>query len=336
MSSSELVQASTRFAGVTDLLREVMHRAQLTGAALHVEVAGEVVYRALLGDTTTETMLPIASAAKWLTAATVLTEVDAGRIDLDEPVAAWLPSFAADEHKRPITTRHLLSLTSGLAGGAGTLGEHDWTITLADFVDQIAETDTVGEAGRDFRYGSYGFQVAGRVAEITSGLRWHDLFASRIVGPLDLRATAYPLRSDNPLLAGSCQSTLDDYVAFLRMLQSGGVGPTGERVLADATVREMQRNQAGELELRSGSPQRLAEQSRYGLGCWLDRHDDDGKGIVISSPGAFGSRPWIDHSRSLLAMLFIQRRLDDRDLADAAGASAHTELQQAVNEAVDG
>ena len=56
---------------------------------------------------------------------------------------------------------------------------------------------------------------------------------------------------------------------------------------------------------------------------------------MISSPGAFGSRPWIDHSRSMIAMLFIQRRLDSRDLADAAGASAHTELQQVIDEAVD-
>ena len=310
---------------------QLVESAQLSGAALHVEIDDDVVYRRFLGDFTTDTVKPIASCAKWLTAATVLTEVDAGRIDLDEPVTTWVPSFHADTQKQSITTRRLLSLTSGLPGGAGGLGSHDWTISLGEFVDQIATTPCVGAPGADYRYGSFGFQVAGRVAEVTSGLAWHDLFATRIAEPLGMRATNYPLQTRNPILAGSCHSTIDDYLAFLRMVRSWG-----STVLSKDTVVEMQRNQSGDLPLLSGSPQRREAQSRYGLGNWLDRMDESGQGIVVSSPGAFGSRPWIDHSRSMIAMLFIERRLDKRDLADAAGAAAHTELQQLVNDAVDG
>lgn len=325
-------EAPAAFAGVTQFLDGLVERAQLPGAALHVEVEGEVVYRTLLGEASADAALPIASAAKWLTAATVLTEVDAGRLDLDEPASTWLPSFASDERKRRITCRHLLSLTHGLPRGLGT---HDWSITLADHVDQISRAECVGDPGVDFRYGSLGFQVAGRIAEITSGLGWHDLFAERVAGPLGFLATTYPLRTQNPLLAGSCQSTLDDYVAFLRVLQSWGTPRGGPRVLNGAIVQDMQHNQTSDVPLLFASPQRMEQQSRYGLGSWLDRLDADDQGIEISSPGALGSRPWIDHSRSMIAVLLIQRQMDDRDLAEAAGASAHSELQNLINDAVD-
>ena len=65
---------------------------------------------------TAETVMPIASASKWLTAALVMTFVDEGRLTLDTPVADLLPGFGGA--KAAVTVRHLLSHTSGLVADA--------------------------------------------------------------------------------------------------------------------------------------------------------------------------------------------------------------------------
>jgi CubicO group peptidase (beta-lactamase class C family) len=61
---------------------------------------------------TDRTVFALASATKPMTAAAVLALADAGRLDLDAPVAGVLPGWAALD--RRITTRHLLAHTSGL------------------------------------------------------------------------------------------------------------------------------------------------------------------------------------------------------------------------------
>ncbi len=65
-----------------------------------------------------DTLFPIGSITKVYTAALVMTLVDEGKLDLDTPVAAYLPDLKlADEHARDaITLRQLLSHQSGLFG----------------------------------------------------------------------------------------------------------------------------------------------------------------------------------------------------------------------------
>ena len=79
---------------------------------------------------TPDTVFWIASFTKALTTAAVLQLVEAGRVELDAPVSRWLPGLAAPkvltgfdaagapqltDAKTPITVRHLLAHTSGLA-----------------------------------------------------------------------------------------------------------------------------------------------------------------------------------------------------------------------------
>src|SRR5262249_4662789 len=66
---------------------------------------------------TTNRLFHLAPIGKPLTALAVLLLVEEGRLALDAPVAAILPEFAGAE-REGITTRHLLSHTSGLAQDA--------------------------------------------------------------------------------------------------------------------------------------------------------------------------------------------------------------------------
>jgi CubicO group peptidase (beta-lactamase class C family) len=63
-----------------------------------------------------QTPVLLASTSKTLTAITVIRQVDAGRLRLDEPAQTYLPWFALDDNRSSaIPVRHLLRQASGMA-----------------------------------------------------------------------------------------------------------------------------------------------------------------------------------------------------------------------------
>lgn len=62
----------------------------------------------------------------------------------------------------------------------------------------------------------------------------------------------------------------------------------------------------GKLPLVAASNDRLGRKSHYGLGEWLDEQDAKGRAVQVSSPGAFGFRPWINHPRRLFGVWMVQ------------------------------
>jgi hypothetical protein len=79
-------------------------------------------------------------------------------------------------------------------------------------------------------------------------------------------------------------------------------------VLSKEAIREMEKDQTRGAEQKSATLARLTAGSKYGLGEWLDRKDENGQGIEISSPGAFGFRPWIDRNNNLLGVFVVEIR----------------------------
>ena len=65
----------------------------LEGAALLVVRDGQIFRNTGYAKYNTSTVVPIASASKWLTAATMLSLVDDGRLTLDDKVNNYLPEF---------------------------------------------------------------------------------------------------------------------------------------------------------------------------------------------------------------------------------------------------
>lgn len=291
------------FSPVTEFAEQAWRRAELPGAALLVYKDGRVIYEKFFGAYNETTQVPIASASKWLAAAVMLSLVDEGKLDLDAPVAKYLPAFTGK--KGAITVRQMFSHTSGLADFPG---EWNYGITVAEYAERVAQEGVLkADPGTEVRYGSAGMQVGGRVAEVVSGKGWNQLFLERIAGPCDMPNTVFARteRNRNPMLAGGAFSTLRDYGHFLEMILNKGVY-RGRRVLSEKAVREMQRDQTGKLPLVVASNDRLGRKSHYGLGEWLDEQDAKGRPLQVSSPGAFGFRPWINHPRRLFGVWMVQ------------------------------
>lgn len=298
--------AAYDFAPVTEFAEQAWRKAELPGAALLVYKDGRVIHEKFFGAYNETTQVPIASASKWLAAAVILSLVDEGKLDLDAPVAKYLPVFTGK--KGSITVRQMFSHTSGLADFPG---EWNYGITVAEYAERMAKEGVLkADPGTEVRYGSAGMQVGGRVAEVVSGKGWNQLFLERIAGPCDMPNTVFARteRNRNPMLAGGAFSTLRDYGHFLEMILNKGVY-RGRRVLSEKAVREMQRDQTGKLPLVVASNDRLGRKSHYGLGEWLDEQDAKGRAVQVSSPGAFGFRPWINHPRRLFGVWMVQHPL---------------------------
>src|SRR5688500_7440997 len=68
---------------------------------------------------TADTLLQIGSITKVFNAGIVMSLVEEGLLDLDVPVASYIPNFQADDEQasRTLTLRHLMSMSSGLDNG---------------------------------------------------------------------------------------------------------------------------------------------------------------------------------------------------------------------------
>lgn len=89
----------------------------------------------------------IGSLSKQITAAIVLQQVEAGKLQLDQPIQSYLPSLRSDWGKQ-ITLAHLLNHTSGLTR---------------------PDTAPIHPPGSAFRYSNWGYDLLAQAAEHVSG-----------------------------------------------------------------------------------------------------------------------------------------------------------------------
>lgn len=292
-----------RAATFDDLDRSLQARTSRDGigAVALVVRDGTTVFAHTYGDMDGATRIPIASASKWLTAATVMTFVDDGSLTLDDPVSRWLPALSGDA--ATITLRQLLSHTSGI-GSNGCIWERD--TTMATCVDEIAGDDLVEPPGRRFHYGNTSFQVAARLAEVVGGEPFEQIFRHRLAEPLGMTATRFDEGSPtaNPTPAASGESTADDYARFLEMLLAGGTR-AGVRVLSEESVAAILHTQVAGMENIDDGAVTITGDPDYGLGCWLDELDPTGASIVASGSGSLGAYPFVDRRHRAYGMIWL-------------------------------
>lgn len=295
---------------------------------------GRLLYRAEAGTVAPDQVLPIASASKWMTAALVMTVVDEGKLSLDEPIGRRLPEFTGAAGQ--ITLRQLMSFTAGQGGLEPDMSDlrQDPYISLADSARLVAARPLQDPPGAVFRYGGPSLQVAGALVEQATGKPWAVLFDERIAGPLGMSHTHWgnPLRPGlapaevrNPNLQAGVYTTADDYAAFLGMLAAGGEAH-GRRILSRTAFEAMETLQTGRATM-AYKPPGAAGLAGYALGNWCETWAEGGAQAgrceMVSSPGAFGTWPWIDRKSGLYGLFFLKSRLPlvAKDITEARAAA---------------
>jgi CubicO group peptidase (beta-lactamase class C family) len=217
---------------------------------------------------TTDTVYQIGSMTKTWTALAFLQLVEAGAVDLDEPVRTYLPGFtvADPEASARVTPRQLLCHTNGIEEAYGDPGEDD--DVYARMVENIAAAPQVFPLGHTHGYSAaLGYAILARILEVHDGVGWDDVMRTRLFDPMELTsthsrreqvddtraATGHLLRSlaEGPIVTpmdhlprafgpgGTVTSTVREVLAMAHVLLDGGRAPNGRRVVSAGSVREM-------------------------------------------------------------------------------------------------
>ncbi|UOX92462.1 beta-lactamase family protein [Amycolatopsis sp. FBCC-B4732] len=161
------------------------------GASVAVVVDGELVADLWGGHldaarTTAwerDTITTVWSTTKTMTALCALVLADRGQLDLDAPVAAYWPEFAA-AGKETVLVRHLLGHTAGLPDFDGPITVedlYDWPAVTARLAAQAPQWPPGSAAG--YHSVTFGFLI-GEVVRRVTGRSLGTFFAEEIAGPV--------------------------------------------------------------------------------------------------------------------------------------------------------
>ncbi|MFF0572568.1 serine hydrolase domain-containing protein [Streptosporangium saharense] len=176
---------------LSTLLTDLTRCHAVPGAQLAVRWRGRtltaVTGEHLLGSgraVTPRSAFPMGSITKPFTAVVAMELVAAGDVDLDVPLAAYLPVFGAG---RVVTLRQLLSHTAGLAGnvreeGAGEGDRARWVAR------NCREADLAHPPGTVFSYSNVGYVVVGLLIEEITGMSWEEAVDAFVLDPLGIPA----------------------------------------------------------------------------------------------------------------------------------------------------
>jgi beta-lactamase class C len=177
------------------------------GVGAAVWSGGEIVAEHYVGEAraglpvTHETLFPLASVTKPISATTFMTLVDEGAISLDEPVGRLLPEFRAgpaagmeevdptlERLRAMISARQLLCHVSGLPEDLGSReSRYQDRATIDNVIEQMCRLPLQSAPGVQLRYSNAGYGVIARLtAHVTRQPFWqvaHD----RILEPFGIQ-----------------------------------------------------------------------------------------------------------------------------------------------------
>jgi len=175
-------------------LTHVRRDLHLPGLAVGIVQGGHVVFLQGFGKAgpeqaaSSETPFVIGSLSKSFTAVALLQLSEAGKIDLDAPVQHYLPWFCVGNDpvaSAQITTRHLLTHTSGLSrySGRELLGQTK-NVGMEQRVRDLKKTRLVHATGTVFEYSNSNYLVAGLLIQVVSGTLYQHYLHQHILTPL--------------------------------------------------------------------------------------------------------------------------------------------------------
>lgn len=322
-------------------LDELIRAHNVPGAALGIAVGDESlelaagIVNANTGVAATpDTLFQIGSITKVYTATMVMQLVDEGKVQLDEPVATYVPELElADEAAaRSITVRQLLDHTSGIDGDLfEDFGRGDECVER--YVGSFGSLAQMAPPGSFFSYCNSGFVLAGRMIEKLDGVGYDVALKNRVLEPIGAsKSTMLPEEAilyrvsvghmtppggGEPVVipqwllpralgpAGLVAAPVGELLAFARLHLEGGVAPGGAQVLSTASVSAMQEEQVV-------LPDQYTLGRAWGLG-WI-LYDWGGDPVIGHDGNTLGQSGYL--------RLVPERKLAVALLANGPGASA--------------
>ena len=321
--------SDTSKAALSSQLSSAVTRGDAPGVVALVVGPNSVLYQGAAGKLDvahnitmpTDAIFSIFSMTKPLTSVAIMMLFEEGKLKLDDPVSKYLDGFnnlqvitkfnekdgtyETRPAARPMTIRHLLTHTSGIAYSFSNPIES--RLTKATKKSEW-ELPLLNDPGDKWNYGP-STAVLGMIVEKISGEPLETYFQQHIFGPLGMVDTSYavplgkqsrvaalysringqltelqhsptPATPKGPFLGDrGLYSTAQDYGRFMQMLLNGGwLGQT--KILSESSVKMMGENNIGSIfvELQPTTDPSVAKPFPLGAG-----HDKFGLGFQIAS-----------------------------------------------------
>ncbi|MGH3354447.1 MAG: serine hydrolase [Nocardioidaceae bacterium] len=134
-----------------------------------------------------DTIFDLASLTKTFTTIALMQQVESGRVELDAPVASYLPAFAQNG-KAAVTVRQLLTHTGGLPAWEALYSKYD---TVQARLDAVLAVEPETPAGTAYEYSDLGMITLGLLVEEVTGRRLDQVIEDRITRPLGMDETMF-------------------------------------------------------------------------------------------------------------------------------------------------
>ena len=215
---------------------------------------------------TADTIFQIGSNTKTFTGTLIMMLVEEGLVDLDRPVADYLPDFRVrdPEASQKARVRHLLSHTAGWVGdlfedtGSGADAKQK-------YIELMADLEQLAPFGHHFSYNNAAFAVAGRLIEVVTGKMYEQVIKERIFEPLGMDhsffaaddvmihrfAVGHNNFSEQPTVGhqwslpracysmGAIACTATDLFQYARLYLNGGKNEAGEQLLSPDSIKQL-------------------------------------------------------------------------------------------------
>jgi CubicO group peptidase (beta-lactamase class C family) len=334
-------------------LAEQIAAGRLPGAVSSVYHHGELVHHHSQGWADIEQQVPLSdqnlfriySLTKIVTTVALLQLYESGSLDLNDPIAKYIPAFEhqADEASSRITIYDLLRHCSGIRKEHTVEELIASERTLESFADELAVQSLEFEPNTQWSYG-YSTDLLARIIELCSGQRFDQYLSEKIFAPLAMDDTCFALSEEqaqrlcvlyrladtgelirqegndasrlfghnSSFLSGSAGlvSSPKDYLRFAVMLLQKGRW-NDVQILGRKTVELMTMNHLPvEHPLLEIGTQRFA----FGLGVSIITDVAAARSLCSLGEfgwgGAAGTQVWINPEESLVVQIFIQVRAD--------------------------
>jgi CubicO group peptidase (beta-lactamase class C family) len=226
-SPQSLGLSPARLARMSDAFKREIDKGTIPGVTVMVARRGRIGWFEALGrqhpaqsaPMTRDSIFRIYSMTKPIVSIGIMQLVEDGYLVLSEPLAKYIPEFAAQKvavekdgklelapPARPITIQDLLRHTSGLTNDTAGNGPvqrmyqqsriRDRSITNAEHAAIVAGMPLVCQPGAEWNY-SRSTDILGRIIEIISGKRLSAYLTERILAPLQMTETAFHTATEN-------------------------------------------------------------------------------------------------------------------------------------------
>ena len=214
--------SSSRLARIHTVMQSYVDQGKLPGAVTMISRHGQLVHAEGFGmrdvkakkPMQLDTLFPIFSMTKPITAVAMMILYEEGRFQLFDPLSKFIPGFKdvkvalkATEGEiqltaleREITIQDLLTQTSGLVSGSWLtpplaklveeIGLHCRENTLQEITQKLSKLPLIHQPGKAWRYGDSP-EVLGYLVELISGMTFDAFLKQRIFEPLSMIDTGF-------------------------------------------------------------------------------------------------------------------------------------------------